>query len=169
MDLTPYISRLQRELATAARAGGPDAEELAERLTATLESATRLVLLEALSTAAGEITLDLDDATVDVRLRGTDPELVVTSARPAAVPATTPTTATVPTDVDDEAGGTARFSLRLPERVKPQLEEAATRSGLSVNAWLVRAITAALENPTASAAPTTARSTAPGRTGGWVR
>src|SRR5689334_5534899 len=37
MDLTPYVDALRRELAVAAEAGGEDARELAERLTAPLE------------------------------------------------------------------------------------------------------------------------------------
>jgi hypothetical protein len=41
--------------------------------------------------------------------------------------------------------GTARINLRLPEHLKGRIEEAATREGLSVNAWLVRAAAAVLE------------------------
>ena len=55
MDLTPYVENLRRELAVAADAGGEDARALAERLTAPLESAVRLMLLDALSAAADEI------------------------------------------------------------------------------------------------------------------
>ena len=43
-----------------------------------------------------------------------------------------------PTPVDDE-GGTARLTLRMPERLKSRVEEAAGREGISTNAWLVRA------------------------------
>ena len=78
MDLGHYVNDLQRQLEVAAEAGGDDARALAERLTAPLESATRLVLLEALSVAASEITRDLAPGSVDVRLRGRDPEFVVT-------------------------------------------------------------------------------------------
>ena len=69
MDLTPYVSNLRHELAVAADAGGDDARALAERLTAPLESAVRLVLLDALSTAAAEITRDLAPGSVDLFLR----------------------------------------------------------------------------------------------------
>src|SRR5690606_29740358 len=78
MDLAPYLDQLRRELAVAAAAGGPDARDLAERLTAPLESAARLALLDALTAAAEEITRDLAPGSVDVRLRGRDPEFVVT-------------------------------------------------------------------------------------------
>ncbi|WP_367132657.1 toxin-antitoxin system HicB family antitoxin [Saccharothrix sp. HUAS TT1] len=139
MDLTPYVDNLRRELATAAEAGGAEARALAERLAAPLESAVRLTLLEALSAAADEITRDLAPGSVDVRLRGRDPEFVV--AVPAEVSHGGATE--VPPVVPDE-GPVARINLRLPEHLKARVEEAAGREGVSVNTWLVRAAAAGL-------------------------
>ncbi|MEX2973950.1 hypothetical protein [Streptomyces sp. C184] len=151
MDLTPYVDTLRRELAVAAEAGGKDARELAERLTAPLESATRLTMLNVLSAAMDEITRELAPGSVDVRLRGLDPDFVVTlppgdSGPPeaAAAPAE-PLAAPPPTDDD---GGTARVNLRLPAHLKARAEDAANREGLSVNAWLVRAVSAAVDGGT---------------------
>lgn len=73
MDLTPYVDTLRRELAVAAEAGGEEARELAERLTAPLESATRLTMLNVLSAAMDEITRELAPGSVDLRLRGWTP------------------------------------------------------------------------------------------------
>ena len=56
MQLDQYVAELQRHLATAADSSGDEARVVAERLAAPLEAATRLVLLEALSAASGEIT-----------------------------------------------------------------------------------------------------------------
>ena len=78
MDLTPYVENLRRELAVAAEAGGEDARALAERLTAPLESAVRLMLLDALSAAADEITRELAPGSVELRLRAGEPDFVVT-------------------------------------------------------------------------------------------
>ncbi|MDT9682470.1 toxin-antitoxin system HicB family antitoxin [Streptomyces sp. TRM76323] len=170
MDLTPYVDTLRRELAVAAEAGGQDARELAERLTAPLESATRLTMLHVLSAAMDEITRELAPGSVDVRLRGLDPDFVVTpppadsgAAEAAAAPAE-PFRA--PADGDE--GGTARVNLRLPAHLKARVEEAATREGLSVNAWLVRAVSAAIEG---GARPRTAEKTRiVGQSfTGWVR
>ena len=58
MELTPYVDSLQRELAVAAAAGGPEAEALAERLTAPLDAAVRLRLQEAVVDAAAERPAD---------------------------------------------------------------------------------------------------------------
>jgi len=174
MDLAHYVNALQHQLDVAAQAGGEEARALAERLTAPLESAVRLVLLEVLSVAASEITRDLAPGSVDVRLRGRDPEFVVTP--PPVSPAfedvadnTSATSAssspTVPEDVDE--GGMSRTTLRLPDHLKVRIEEAAAREGLSVNAWLVRTVAAALE-------PKTRRPAQHGPLGGerytgWVR
>lgn len=149
MDLMPYVAQLHRELAVAADAGGDEARELAERLTTPLESATRLVLLEALAAAAGEITSELAPGSVDVRLHGRDPDFVVTlpwiSGEPEEDGEADEPVRPAPVPPEAEEGGTARISLRLPEHLKTRIEDAAGRSGLSVNAWLVRALAAAVE------------------------
>jgi hypothetical protein len=152
MDLSQYIEDLHRQLAVAADAGGEEARQLAERLAAPLEAATRLVLLDALSAAASEITRDLAPGSVDVRLRGRNPEFVVTlpatdtfsevDSRDARAAAPLPTP--VPTG-DAEDGTTSRTTLRLPDHLKSRVEEAASAEGISVNSWLVRAVGDALE------------------------
>lgn len=140
MDLQPYVDSVRHELNLAAGAGGADAAALADRLSAPLESALRLALLEALSEAAEEITRDLAPGSVDVRLRGRDPAFIVTPAadEPAQEIHEAPATA----DLDD--GGTWRVTLRLPESLRTGVDAAARSAGLSVNAWLVRAVGGAL-------------------------
>ncbi|MEU7636418.1 MULTISPECIES: toxin-antitoxin system HicB family antitoxin [unclassified Streptomyces] len=172
MDLTPYVDSLRRELAVAAEAGGDDARELAERLTAPLESATRLTMLNVLSAAMDEITRELAPGSVDVRLRGLEPDFVVTPPpggsghAEAVVAAVEPLAAPLPED--GEEGGTARVNLRLPARLKARAEEAANREGLSVNAWLVRAVSAAVDGGARPRA--TERSHTVGQNfKGWVR
>src|SRR5580704_8552131 len=88
MNLTGYVEALRQQLAVAAAAGGDEAQALAERLTAPLDAATRLVLLDALSAAAGEITRDLAPGSVDLRLRDREPTFVVTL--PPAAETSTP-------------------------------------------------------------------------------
>jgi hypothetical protein len=148
MDLTPYVDNLRHDLAVAAEAGGEDARALAERLTAPLESAARLALLDALSAAAEEITRDLAPGSVEVRLRGRDPDFVVTTPPPdqsfvQAPEGGRPPASSAPPDAED--GGRSRITLRLPDHLKPRIDEAAGRAGLSVNAWLVRAVSAAVD------------------------
>jgi hypothetical protein len=144
MDLTPYVENLQRELAVAAEAGGEDARALAARLAAPLESAVRLMLLDALSAAADEITRDLAPGSVELRLRTGEPEFVVVpaAADEPGEPAPDAAPPLAPPEGDESA--TARINLRLPEQLKAGIEQAANRERLSVNAWLVRVAAAAL-------------------------
>ncbi|GJF33862.1 hypothetical protein KNE206_65620 [Kitasatospora sp. NE20-6] len=171
MDLTPYVDTLRRELAVAAEAGGDEARELAERLTAPLESAARLTMLNVLSAAMDEITRELAPGSVDVRLRGLDPDFVVTPPPAGSGPAdpappAEPLRAPAPADGDE--GGTARVNLRLPAHLKARAEEAAAREGLSVNAWLVRAVSAAVDGDTRPRTTEKTRTVGQSFTG-WVR
>jgi hypothetical protein len=147
MDLTPYVASLGRELLTAVETGGDDAPAVVERLTASMESAIRLALLEALSAAADEITRDLAPGSVQVRLRGRDPEFVVAPRPGEQPPADAPDHDATPADdafAALEDGPAVRVNLRLPEQLKAAFEEAAGKEGRSLNAWLVRAGSTAL-------------------------
>jgi HicB-like protein involved in pilus formation len=124
-------------------------------LISALDSSARLTLLEALAEAAAEITRELAPGSVELRLRGRDPEFVVTA--PAVdVPDELP-------PVGDEAA-TARINLRLSDGLKARVEQAAEREGLSINSWLVRAVAAGVER---GAAAPVRRSGQTYR--GWVR
>src|SRR4051794_4941903 len=140
MDLTLYVERLRRELAVAADAGGEDARALAERLTAPLESAIRLMLLDALSAAADEITRELAPGSVELRLRSGEPDFVVTPAPADELVEPPPDAQPPPSPPEADEGATARINLRLPEQLKAGVEHAAGRERLSVNAWLVRVV-----------------------------
>jgi hypothetical protein len=147
MELTPYVESLRHELLVAAEAGGADARGLAERLIAPLDSATRLMLLEAMAAATDEITRDLAPGSVEVRLHGRNPTFVVTlpPAEEAFEETTDPRSLAPAARREGNEGGTSRINLRLPDSLKLRAEEAADKEGLSVNSWLVRAVAAALE------------------------
>jgi HicB family len=142
MDLNEYAESLRSELLAITKFASDDVSRAAQMLAESLDSSVRLALLDVLSAAADEITDKLEDAVVDVRLSGMRPEFVVnfrhepdedSGEAPIPVP-----------DAGDEAGQ-ARITLRIPESVKSRVEAAAAATGLSVNAWLSRAITEALD------------------------
>ncbi|HET6530236.1 MAG TPA: hypothetical protein VFH03_06410 [Actinoplanes sp.] len=137
MDLTPYLQSLRADLAAAAAPGGPDTAKAADLLGHALEASVRLALLEALSDAAAEITTRLRDTSVEVRLRGREADLVVNQAT-ANEPHATPL---------GDGGDLTRLTLRMPEALKTHVEQTAAAEGISVNAWLVRAVTAAVQRP----------------------
>lgn len=139
MELAQYVTDLRTQLVNAAENGNDDTRAVAERLAASLDATARLVLLDVLSAAAGEITRDLAPGSVDLRLRGREVEFVVTQgAEPDS-----DDVAAASVDLDDAS--TSRTTLRLPDALKARVDDAAAADGLSVNTWLVRAVAAALE------------------------
>jgi len=142
VDLTPYVDRIRRELVVATELAGAEAAAVAERLLAAVESSVRLALLDALGAAAEELTRDLAPATVDLRLRGGEPDFVVTLP-PETEPADVGTEPVPGTGAGEEREA-ARVTLRLPEHLKARIDETAAQQGLSVNAWLVRTLQVAV-------------------------
>jgi hypothetical protein len=101
----------------------------------------RLAMMDALSQAAAEITSELPAGSVDVRLRGREPELVVdVPTLPMAAPEPPGPPPPPEPDDEDEDGAVARITLRIPESLKAKAEEMAARSGHSLNTWLVTTI-----------------------------
>lgn len=140
MDLSPYLESLRTDLAAAAAPGGPDTARAADLLAHALEPSVRLTLLQALADATAEITTKLHGPVVDVRLRGRDADLVVSHPPEELVPALPPV----------GVGDLTRLTLRMPETLKIHVERAAAAEAISVNSWLVRAITAATQQTPAT-------------------
>ena len=138
MDITPYVDSLRQALVSAADSAGDDTRQAAERLSFALDSSSRLAIMEAVSQAAAEITAEMPNGGVDVRLNGRDLDFLVHVATPTP-PAPPPPPA--PEDVDD--GNLARITLRIPESVKAKAEERANEAGQSLNTWLVNVVRAA--------------------------
>jgi predicted DNA binding CopG/RHH family protein len=142
MDMSEYVATLRRELATITRFASEDVARAAEMLTEAMESSVRLTLLDVLSAAAAEITTRLDDAVIEVRLAGSDADFVVTltaddlGGEPAG-----------PTAAESASDDVTRVTLRLSEQLKTRVEASAAAAGVSVNAWLVRAISQAVDAP----------------------
>lgn len=152
MDMSEYVETLNRELANITRFAREDVAQAAEMISEAMESSVRLTLLEVLSAAADEITTRLDDTVIDVRLSGSDADFVVTMTAPEPEPAPGPA------ESSDASEDMARVTLRISEPLKARVERAAAEAGISVNAWLVRAVSQALDAP----ASRTGRRSGPG-------
>jgi hypothetical protein len=140
MHIDGYAQALTEDLGRIAAVGDESTARAAELLAVALEPSLALRLQEALTEAALELSARLEEGRVEVRVAGGDTELVYIND--AAPP---------PSEVADEAYS-ARITLRLPESLKSRLEGAAAAAGVSVNTWLVQALTRALEpRPTTSA------------------
>lgn len=150
MDLTPYVETMRSHLLTAAAMGDEHTRETARRLADALEPGARLALTNALSAFAAEVTAAWGAGSVELRMRGGEPEVVVTAE---TVTEPSPDEGYMNIEADSEAGA-ARVSLRMPEAVKAAAETRANEAALSLNAWLTRTIAGALSRvPPAPAAP----------------
>jgi hypothetical protein len=138
MDITPYVESLRSGLLSAAESSGEDTRQAAERLGFALDSSARLAIMEAVSQAAAEITAEMPNGSVDVRLNGRELDFLVHQAAPAT-PAPPPPP--VPEEIEDD--NMSRITLRIPESVKAKAEERAADAGQSLNTWLVHVVRAA--------------------------
>ena len=128
MNVAAYVEALQQDLANVAGVGDEAVAEAARRIAAALESSLRLRLMDALGEAAAELTNQLPDGHVEVRVAAGEPELVYVPDPGAPAP----------TSLEDLS---ARITLRLPETLKTIVDAAAQEAGVSANTWLLQQIT----------------------------
>ena len=86
MDLSPYLETVRQGVTGAAALGDDSTRLVAERLGGAVEASTRLALISALSDAAAQISAEIAPSSVELRLNGVDPDLVVAVAAPTAEP-----------------------------------------------------------------------------------
>jgi hypothetical protein len=134
MKMSPHVDALQNDLASAAALGDDRAAEVGARLAEAATRSAPLRFLEVLGEALLEANEQLPSGHLELRLAGSDPSVVYVEQEGAAAP------------VDEPSA--ARLTLRLPERLKSELEAAAAREGVSLNTWLVRALSGAVGHAT---------------------
>jgi hypothetical protein len=126
MNIAAFVEALQRDIEGVAGIGDEQVADAARRIAAALEPSLRLRLMELLGEVAAELTSQLPNGHVEVRMAGGDPELVVVEERgPMPSP-------------DDSLS--ARVTLRLPETLKAIIDAAAQDEGVSANTWLLQQI-----------------------------
>ncbi|AHI00540.1 toxin-antitoxin system HicB family antitoxin [Kutzneria viridogrisea] len=143
MDLTPYIVTLREDLTTAAAAGDEQTRRTAAVLSAALEPAVRLAIMNALSDLAAEVTASLEEHVVDVRLDGRDVQVVVTATAGPEDPGPQPEPE--PAFTGDPTGDISRITVRLMEELKAKAEQAASAQGQSLNSFVAQAVQGAVQ------------------------
>ena len=126
MNVAAFVEALQRDIEGVAGIGDAQVGEAARRIAAALEPSLRLRLMELLGEAALELSNQLPNGRVEVRMAGGDPELVLVE-EPGPMPSP-----------DDSLS--ARVTLRLPETLKAIIDAAAQDEGVSANTWLLQQI-----------------------------
>jgi hypothetical protein len=120
------IEGLRADVESVAGLGDEMVGEVAERIGALLVRSAPSRILELLSDIAAELSEELPDGRVEIRVMGDEVELAyVDEPRPSP-------------EGDSELS--ARITLRLPERLKARVEDAATSQSISVNTWILRAL-----------------------------
>lgn len=161
MDLRPLTRSVQEQLAASAAVGDEPARQAASMLSLALEPALRLALQDAVAQVAAEISAELAPGRVELGLAGA--ELSVRVVPPAGAEPSMSQPPAPPEPEDPADAGTARITFRPPQSLKARLDRAAAEESLSLNTYLVRALTAHLDQP----APTAAPAHGAGRTSGW--
>jgi hypothetical protein len=135
MQVDGYVQVLSNDLSQLAALGDESTARAGALLAAALGPALGRRLQEALGEAALELSAHLDHGHVEVRIAGTDPELIYIEDELDA-----------PVEGADAALD-ARMTLRLPEKLKTRLEAAAATSGVSLNTLVVHTLNRALDTP----------------------
>jgi HicB family len=136
MDLRPHLDAILGDLEALAGSDEATAATL-ERLARPLEASVQIRLLDVLGEASLELGEQLTAGHVEVRVAGRDARLVYVGAPETVAPA----------EPAEDEGETTRLTLRMSDSLKTAVEAAATTDGVSVNAWLVRAVKGALDRP----------------------
>jgi hypothetical protein len=128
MDTYAILAKLEDSLAAAARLAGDDhaVEQAVEALIGGLGPALSQAVLELAEQAATEVGAQLAASTVEVVLSDGEPRLVVRAEKPE------------PMFTSDDLE--ARMTVRLPTNLKSALEEAADRTGDSVNSFVIKTL-----------------------------
>jgi HicB family len=135
MQVENYAQAITQDLERIAAVGDEATARVGELLAGALEPSLARRLQEALAEAAFELSSQLPDGRIEVRVSGGDPEMVYVADEPPSAA----------TDAADQALS-ARITLRLSESLKSRVEDAAASGGLSSNTWIVRALARAVES-----------------------
>jgi HicB family len=125
MKLSTFTDQFFLDLQALGKLGGPDLDSAVSRLIPTLEPVLRTRLMEVMATLANEVKDQLPSGRLEARINGEEVELVYLQNE------------SVSREIPSELN--ARITLRLPEDLKSRIEKAATKEGISLNSWLLKA------------------------------
>jgi hypothetical protein len=164
MELSPYVASIEDSLLAAAAAGDDATRRTAEALSAALEPAVRLAIMNALADTAVEISDALGNRVVEVRLNGGDVRVVV-----SPLPDDDGEAVEEAAQLSDASGVLSRVTLRLPDALKIEAERAAATQGVSLNTWLSRAVRETLRGEATGPTKRPGQHEGTHRVRGWVQ
>jgi HicB family len=126
MKMSLVIEGLRSDVAAVGELGDETVAEVAERISAIVARSAPSRILDLLTEVAGEVSAELPEGRVEIRLVGDDVEFAYVDERMH-----TP---------EPEAEQSARITLRLSEQLKSRVEQSAANEALSVNSWILRTL-----------------------------
>jgi HicB family len=126
MKMSLAVEALLADVMAVGALGDELVSDVAQRIAAVLERSVPSRILDLLSDVAAELSGELPDGRVEVRLAGDDVELAYADETLR------------PPETDAELS--ARITLRLSDQLKSRVEERASRAGVSVNSWVLRTL-----------------------------
>ena len=137
MKMSLVVDGLRSDVISVGELGDDTVAEVADRIAEVLGRSIPSRILDLLSDVAAEVSAELPDGRVEIRVAGDDVLLAYVEDAPAAVAGPV---GEADGDRDRDRDMSARISLRLSETLKARVEEGAAREGISVNAFIVRTL-----------------------------
>lgn len=139
MKMSLVVDGLRSDVISVGELGDDTVAEVAERIAELLGRSIPSRILDLLSEVAAEVSAELPDGRVEIRVAGDDIDLAYVEDAPAG-PAGAGAGAESDGDRERDRDMSARITLRLSESLKTRVEEGAARQGVSVNAFIVRTL-----------------------------
>lgn len=136
MRISEVAEAIAADLVALGGLGDEATADAARRLAAAMQAPVTARLFELMGQVAAELGAAVPDRRVEVRLAGGDVQFVVEA----------PTAPLAEEEPGEEDTG-ARITLRLPSQLKAKVEKASAHDGLSLNAYIVRALSQQVRSP----------------------
>ena len=127
MKMSLVVDGLRADVAAVGELGDDTVAEVAERIAGVLTRSVPAWVLDLLSEAAAELSSELPEGRVEIRVTGDDVDLAFVADEP------TPGS-------EDDGELSARITLRLTEGLKSRVEQGAAEEGVSANTFIVRTL-----------------------------
>jgi hypothetical protein len=137
MKMSLVVDGLRSDVISVGELGDDTVAEVAERIAELLGRSVPARVLDLLSDVAAEVSAELPEGRVEIRVAGDDVELAYVEDAPGRGAGHQGDGSG---DQERDRDLSARITLRLGERLKTRVEEGAAREGISVNAFIVRTL-----------------------------
>jgi hypothetical protein len=137
MKMSVVVDGLRSDVMSVGELGDDMVADVADRIAEVLGRSIPSRIFDLLSDVAAEVSAELPEGRVEIRVAGDDVDLAYVEDAPAG--AASPV-GDAGEDRDRDRDMSARITLRLSETLKARVEEGAAREGISVNAFIVRTL-----------------------------